>query len=43
MCEWASECDDAGTLGDYFNLPAGLNQQQTQVCVEQEGWVLGAT
>jgi hypothetical protein len=37
MCEWAAECDDAETLGHYFNLPTGLNQQQVQVCAEQEG------
>ncbi len=43
MCEWAAECDQAESLGQYFNMPAGLNQQQTEACVEEEGWVLGAT
>jgi hypothetical protein len=43
MCEWAAECDQAETLGQYFNMPAGLNQQQAKACVEEEGWVLGAT
>jgi hypothetical protein len=42
MCEWAAECDEAGTLGRYFDTPAGLNQQQLRMCIEQEGWVLGA-
>ena len=27
MCEWAAECDQAETLGQYFNMPAGLSQQ----------------
>lgn len=43
MCEWAAECDDQGTLGQFFGPPNGLNQQQIQVCVEEEGWVIGAT
>lgn len=43
MCEWAAECDETETLGTFFDLPAGLNQQQVQSCLEQEGWVLGAT
>jgi hypothetical protein len=43
MCEWAAECDEAETLGTFLDLPAGLNQQQAQPCLEQEGWVLGAT
>jgi len=42
MCEWTAECDEQGMLGRFFGPPNGLNQQQTQVCVEQEGWVLGA-
>lgn len=42
MCDWAAECDDQGTLGQFFNVPTGLNRSQVQVCVEEEGWVLGA-
>jgi len=42
MCEWAAESDHAKTLGKFFDMPAGLNQQQAQSCLEQEGWVLGA-
>lgn len=43
MYKWAAECDDQGTLGEFFGPPNGLNQQQIQVCLEEEGWVLGAT
>jgi hypothetical protein len=43
MCEWAAECDEKGTLSQFFDLPNGLDQPQIQVCVEEEGWVLGAT
>lgn len=43
MCEWAAECDDQGKLSQFFDLPNGLNQPQLQMCVEEEGWVLGAT
>ena len=43
MCEWAAEFDEQDALGPFFGPPNGLNQQQIQVCVEQEGWVLGAT
>jgi hypothetical protein len=42
MCEWAAEHDDQGTLGQFFDIPAGLNHQQTQVCIQEEGWILGA-
>ena len=42
MCEWAAKCDEAETLGQYFDMPAALNQQQAQMCLEQEGRVLGA-
>jgi hypothetical protein len=43
MCEWAAESDRAGTLGKYFDTPAGLTPEQVRACVEEEGWVLGAT
>ena len=42
MCEWAAECDEANTLGQHFDVPAGLSPQMVQTCVKQEGWVLGA-
>lgn len=43
MCEWAAELDEQGDLGWLFAEPNGLNQQQVRVCVEEEGWILGAT
>jgi hypothetical protein len=43
MCEWAAEHDRAGTLGRYFDSPAGLTPVQVRACTEEEGWVLGAT
>jgi hypothetical protein len=42
MCEWAAECDEQGTLGQFFGTPNGLNPQQVQDCIQEEGWVLGA-
>ncbi|MEW6221438.1 MAG: hypothetical protein AB1634_18160 [Thermodesulfobacteriota bacterium] len=42
LCAWAAACDGTGTLGQYFVWPAGLDQSQARVCVEQEGWILGA-
>lgn len=42
MCEWAAELDDQDALGQFFTQPNGLNPQQVQACIEQEGWILGA-
>jgi len=42
MCEWAAELDERNELGRLFAEPNGLNQQQVRVCVEEEGWILGA-
>jgi precorrin-8X/cobalt-precorrin-8 methylmutase len=42
MCEWAAKCDEEGTLGQLFNTPSGLCDEQIQRCREEEGWVLGA-
>jgi len=43
MCQWAAECDNEGTLGQFFERPNGLDQQQVQSCIEEEGWILGAS
>jgi hypothetical protein len=43
MCKWAAELDEQDKLGGYFAQPNGLTAQQVQTCVEQEGWILGAT
>jgi hypothetical protein len=42
MCNWASELDVQGALGQYFASPQNLTDAQVQVCTEQEGWVFGA-
>lgn len=42
MCQWAYEYDKAGLLDSHFNIPSGLSEQQIKLCVEEEGWVLGA-
>ena len=42
MCQWAEALDDGGKLGEHFDKPVGLNAQQIQRCIQQEGWVLGA-
>jgi hypothetical protein len=43
MCAWAAEYDERETLRPLFDTPNGLNPAQVQVCIEKEGWVLGAT
>ena len=42
MCQWAAELDRQNKLGAYFDRPKGLTDEEIQVCVEQEGWILGA-
>jgi hypothetical protein len=42
LCEWAAECDRTGTLGAYFDVPNDLEKGQVQICVEEEGWILGS-
>jgi hypothetical protein len=42
MCEWVAERDEQDMLGQFFDTPVGLSQQQIHVCVEEEGWILGA-
>jgi len=41
-CEWAAELDARNELGQLFSTPNGLNRQQIQICIEEEGWILGA-
>lgn len=42
MCQWAAGLDLQNELGRVFNTPEGLDQSQTQTCIEHEGWILGA-
>jgi precorrin-8X/cobalt-precorrin-8 methylmutase len=43
ICEWAAELDAQDVFGQFFDQPNGLNPRQIKACVEQEGWILGAT
>lgn len=42
MCMWAAECDQDGTLCHLFDTPSSLSQPEIQLCIEEEGWILGA-
>ena len=42
MCKWAAELDQQGGFGRLFDVPDGLNQEQIRICIEEEGWILGA-
>ena len=42
MCKWAADYDNQGELGQFFDKPKSLNRQYVFVCMEEEGWVLGA-
>lgn len=42
LCEWALEYDSGDNLGQFFDTPRGMNQEQIQLCIEEEGWILGA-
>lgn len=41
MCQWAASNDANGTLGSFFAAPHGLCPTQLQMCVAEEGWILG--
>ncbi|MBM4360975.1 MAG: cobalamin biosynthesis protein CbiG, partial [Deltaproteobacteria bacterium] len=43
MCEWAEGNDSRGTLGAYFDTPAGLTAAEVQACTSEEGWILGVS
>lgn len=34
--------DEAKSLGSWFDVPQGLNQEQQEICLNEEGWILGA-
>ncbi len=42
MCQWASDRDEDGSLGRYFNTPSNLKRNQLDACVSHEGWILGS-
>ena len=43
MCDWAHGQDQACTLGAYFTRPQNLTDAEVEQCVDEEGWILGAT
>ena len=42
LCDWAAQEDSQGTFGRFFARPAGLTDEEVEICVQEEGWVLGA-
>lgn len=38
---WLSELDEAGTLGQYFDRPAGLPEEGIVAAITEEGWIVG--
>lgn len=42
MAEFAEYRDRQGKLGVLFDIPKGLDEDKPRVCVQQEGWILGA-
>jgi hypothetical protein len=41
MCEWAATKDAENSLGEYFSRPNDLTDEQVEICVQHEGWILG--
>jgi hypothetical protein len=41
LCRWAEKRDREGVLGRSFEKPSGLGDHEVDVCVSEEGWVLG--
>jgi hypothetical protein len=42
MAEFAEYRDRQGKLGVLFETPKGLDEDKVRICVQQEGWILGA-
>lgn len=38
---WLSRLDASGQLTELFAQPAGLPEEATKACVEEEGWIIG--
>lgn len=41
VVQWFAELDAAGQFGAFFDLPSDLSPQVANVCVLEEGWILG--
>jgi hypothetical protein len=42
LCRWIAELDEQRRLSRLFDTPRGLNAAAVKVCIEEEGWALGA-
>lgn len=42
LCQWARHLDALDEFGALFETPPGLEFDQVRVCVQAEGWILGA-
>ena len=42
MCTWTAEMDQQNLLGNFLAQPVGLNPNEIQFCLQEEGWILGA-
>jgi hypothetical protein len=42
LCQWMADRDQQNELGRFFDVPDGIDKKTIQVCIEHEGWILGA-
>ncbi len=42
MARWLCDLDTAGRLGALFAAPPDLSEEALHICVQEEGWILGA-
>ncbi|HEV7666940.1 MAG TPA: cobalamin biosynthesis protein CbiG [Thermoanaerobaculia bacterium] len=42
LAELLARLDEEEELGTWFDVPQGLDQHQQDICVKEEGWILGA-
>jgi hypothetical protein len=42
MAVFAEYRDRQGKLGVLFETPKGLDEDKVRICLQQEGWILGA-
>lgn len=42
VVQWFAERDAAGQFGAFFDLPSDLSPQAAEICVLEEGWIVGS-
>jgi len=42
LCRWLAATDRAGALAAHFGPPPSLSNTETDCCLREEGWILGA-